>query len=248
MVTSFGISKIGLIRKVNEDAICMNSSPFFALADGMGGYNGGKLASTIAVSAAEEVFKKYQGQSISPEVLKDAVLDANKKILERKKESEEYAYMGTTMIAAAVQKDKLYWAHVGDSRLYIFDHQKLHQITTDHSFVMELVNEGKITKEEMRNHPRKNEITRAVGVKEDLKVDTGSLSLHPNDLILICSDGLSNMLSDEKITSILLKFYNNNQWDLQGAANELIDHVYQAGANDNVSLILIDYKDEMVEQ
>lgn len=243
MVTSFGISKVGLIRKVNEDAICTNSSPFFALADGMGGYHGGKLASTIAVSAAEQVFKTYQGKDISPSVLKDAILDANNKILERKKTSEEYAYMGTTMITAAVQKDKLYWAHVGDSRLYIFHDQELHQITTDHSFVMELLSEGKITKEEMRNHPRKNEITRAVGIKKDLKVDTGSLTLHQNDLVLICSDGLSNMVPDEKIKAVLLKFYTDNHWDLQGAANELIDNVYKAGANDNVSLILIDYKD-----
>ena len=243
MITSYGTSQIGLVRKENEDAICVDTSPFFVLADGMGGYRGGKLASSIAVSSAEKIFKACTANDASEETLNKAVMLANRQILDRKKDSNEYAYMGTTMIAAAVRQNHLYWAHVGDSRLYVYHRKKLEQLTTDHSFVMELVSEGKITKEEMRNHPRKNEITRAVGINDSLQVDTGTFDLEEGDLVLICSDGLSNMISDDTIQSILENGKETAPEDLKGMADSLMKAAYEAGALDNISLILINYEE-----
>lgn len=243
MILTYGDSKIGLVRKLNEDAIDLSVPSLFILADGMGGYAGGQIASHIAVEQAAGFFTKDTEKTFSEASLKESVLCANEAILKEKKANPNLSSMGTTMVMAAISQDTLYWAHVGDSRLYVMDEGQLSQITVDHSFVMELVTEGKISKEEMRFHPRKNEITRAVGIDDILKVDTGHLTLKKGDFVLLCSDGLSGMVEDETIQQVLLECPGRSEADLKEAGERLMDLVYEAGARDNVSIILGYFKD-----
>ena len=241
MILTYGDSKIGLVRKLNEDAIDLSVPSLFILADGMGGYAGGQIASHIAVEQAAGFFTKDKEKTFSEASLKESVLCANEAILKEKKDNPNLSSMGTTMVMAAISQDTLYWAHVGDSRLYVMDEGQLSQITVDHSFVMELVTEGKISKEEMRFHPRKNEITRAVGIDDTLKVDTGHLTLKKGDFVLLCSDGLSGMVEDETIQQVLRDCLGRSEADLKEAGERLMELVYEAGARDNVSLILAYY-------
>ena len=241
MFIAYGDSRIGLTRKVNEDCISDCTGPYFILADGMGGYVGGKVASSLAVECAENYLKETSLNEISEETLKEAILLANQTILEKKSEDQNLASMGTTMILTVIRNGILSWAHVGDSRLYIYARQKLRQLTTDHSFVMELLAKGKITEQEMSVHPRKNEITRAVGVKDILEVDTGSISLENGTLILLCTDGLTGMVPEEEISKVLGEYKNQTKEALADCGEELFEKTYRKGATDNVSLILIDY-------
>ncbi len=244
MILTYGDSKIGLVRKLNEDAINLTVPQLFILADGMGGYEGGQIASAIAVQKAADFFSEGS-ESFSEESLKESILCANQAILQEKDGNPKLSSMGTTMVVGAIASDTLYWAHVGDSRLYLQQDGKLSQITVDHSFVMELVTEGKLSKEEMRFHPRKNEITRAVGIDSELKVDTGHLTLTDGSLLLLCSDGLTGMLEDEEIEHILNTHPCQKAEDLQNLGETFMHLVYEAGARDNVSLILVYYKNNM---
>lgn len=241
MIRSYGLSETGLVRKINEDCILLaEEQGFFLLADGMGGYEGGQVASKTAIEAAWDFLSGKGTDGDTAGLLREAVMCANRAVLQKKIAADELRNMGTTMIAAAVSGGVLTWAHVGDSRLYLFEDGRLAQVTRDHSFVMTLVDEGKITKEEMRAHPRKNEITRAVGIGTPLEVDTGTLTLHTPALILICSDGLSSLIDDETITAVLSAYTG----DLSVCAGKLLEKVYEAGATDNVSAILIDVGQE----
>ena len=240
MIITFGDSQTGLIRKLNEDAISFNDQHLFVLADGMGGYEGGQIASTSAVNSVNQFFTEEKC-TFSEDTLRQSVLYANRDIMALKSHKTELSSMGTTLIVSAVEGNRFYWAHVGDSRLYIWHDNALTQITTDHSFVMERVSEGKISREEMRVHPRKNEITRAVGIQEDLKVDTGSGILQDDSLLLICSDGLSGMLEDEKINQMISQSSRKTFEEVKQLGNQLMNAVYEAGARDNVSLILIQF-------
>lgn len=230
------MSEAGLVRPVNEDCIFMGSD-LFVLADGMGGYEGGQLASTTAVEAVRRFFADREGDC-TEDAVREAALSANRAILRRKMDSNAYQEMGTTLILAAVSKGALYWAHVGDSRLYVWTEGRLSQITKDHSFVMTLVDEGKITREEMRDHPRKNEITRAVGIQPALDVDTGVLALKEPMIILICSDGLSTLVDDDAIGTAL-RACNDGSSALRDCAEALFQEAYDAGATDNISAIFI---------
>ncbi len=241
MFITYGDSRIGLVRKANEDSISDCIGPFFILADGMGGYVGGKVASSLAVESAKKYLNNISLKDISEETLKESILLANRMILEKKAKNEDLSAMGTTMISVVIHDGSLSWAHVGDSRLYIYSKGKLQQITTDHSFVMELLARGKITEEEMAVHPRKNEITRAVGIKQDLEVDTGTISLKNGTLVLICTDGLTGMISEEAISDILSGYEYQTKEDLAKCGEQLFNAAYAEGAKDNISLILIDY-------
>ncbi len=239
MLKSYGASRIGLIRKTNEDCVYAADGPLYVLADGMGGYKGGKIASRAAVDAVVRRLRAPDANPISEQLLQEAVMDANQAVLE-KKTDDTLSLMGTTLIVAFISENRLYWAHVGDSRLYLYHDSALRQITEDHSFVMRLLSEGKITKEEMKNHPRKNEITRAVGIHHALQIDTGIIDMAPTDEILVCSDGLSGMIDDDSISRILAEYGNTPQ----KCVETLLDRVYDAGAHDNVSAIVIRYESE----
>ena len=228
MFIAYGDSRVGLIRKVNEDSISDCSGPVFILADGMGGYVGGQVASRLAVESGTGFLKNVPLEKISEGLLKESILHANQVVLTEKMKKPELDGMGTTMITVGINDNMLSWAHVGDSRLYIYHKEILQQVTTDHSFVMELLRKGKITEDEMHEHPRKNEITRAVGIKKALEVDTGTIRL-------------TGMVDDTHIAKILSEYRNFTKEDLMNCGEHLFNAAYNAGAADNVSLILIDY-------
>ena len=241
MFITYGDSRIGLIRKVNEDYISDCTGPYFIVADGMGGYVGGQVASHLAVDTTVDFLEGMSSEDITEKVLSESVQRANESILKKKKVNSELSDMGTTMIVAVIESGQLHWAHVGDSRLYTFHDGQLTQLTKDHSFVMELLEKGTITEEEVRCHPRKNEITRAVGVKKDLKVDTGSIELQSGTLLLLCTDGLTGMIDEKQIIHILSEYKSSTRKNLIACGENLFAATYAAGARDNVSLILIDY-------
>ena len=227
---SLGISKTGLVRQRNEDRFYAQG-PLLIVADGMGGYTGGEYASTMVVDTIVEVVN--EATEMSTEVLKNAILKANRIVYEKSQSYKELEGMGTTAVVAYVQDDTLYWAHVGDSRLYRYGEDGLHRMTKDHSMVQQLVEAGTITEEEVIHHPKRNMLTRAIGVYETVEVDTGVVEVHQNDRILLCSDGLSGYIEESKIEQVLSEENNESR-----ALEDLVHLVYDTGARDNVTIVL----------
>ncbi|WP_127447553.1 Stp1/IreP family PP2C-type Ser/Thr phosphatase [Veillonella sp. 3310] len=227
---SLGISKTGLVRQRNEDRFYAQG-PLLIVADGMGGYTGGEYASTMVVDTIVEVVN--ESTEISTEVLENAILKANRMVYEKSQSYKELEGMGTTAVVAYVQEDTLYWAHVGDSRLYLYGQEGLHRMTKDHSMVQQLVEAGTITEDEVIHHPKRNMLTRAIGVYETVEVDTGVVEVHQNDRILLCSDGLSGYIEESKIEQVLSEENNESR-----ALEDLVHLVYDAGARDNVTIVL----------
>ena len=227
---SLGISKTGLVRQRNEDRFYAQG-PLLIVADGMGGYTGGEYASTMVVDTIVEVVN--EATEISTEVLESAILKANRMVYEKSQSYKELEGMGTTAVVAYVQEDTLYWAHVGDSRLYLYGQEGLHRMTKDHSMVQQLVEAGTITEDEVIHHPKRNMLTRAIGVYETVEVDTGVVEVHQNDRILLCSDGLSGYIEESKIELVLSEENNESR-----ALEDLVHLVYDAGARDNVTIVL----------
>lgn len=227
---SLGISKTGLVRQRNEDRFYAQG-PLLIVADGMGGYTGGEYASTMVVDTIVEVVN--EATEISTEVLENAILKANRMVYEKSQSYKELEGMGTTAVVAYVQEDTLYWAHVGDSRLYLYGQEGLHRMTKDHSMVQQLVEAGTITEDEVIHHPKRNMLTRAIGVYETVEVDTGVVEVHQNDRILLCSDGLSGYIEESKIEQVLSEENNESR-----ALEDLVHLVYDAGARDNVTIVL----------
>ena len=227
---SLGISKTGLVRQRNEDRFYAQG-PLLIVADGMGGYTGGEYASTMVVDTIAEVVN--EATEMSTDVLQNAILQANRMVYEKSQSYKELEGMGTTAVVAYVQEDTLYWAHVGDSRLYIYGSEGLRRVTKDHSMVQQLVEAGTITEEEVIHHPKRNMLTRAIGVYETVEVDTGVVEVHQNDRILLCSDGLSGYIEESKIEFVLSEENNESR-----ALEDLVHLVYDAGARDNVTIVL----------
>ena len=227
---SLGISKTGLVRQRNEDRFYAQG-PLLIVADGMGGYTGGEYASTMVVDTIAEVVN--EATEMSADVLQNAILQANRMVYEKSQSYKELEGMGTTAVVAYVQEDTLYWAHVGDSRLYIYGSEGLRRVTKDHSMVQQLVEAGTINEEEVINHPKRNMLTRAIGVYETVEVDTGVVEVHQNDRILLCSDGLSGYIEESKIELVLSEENNESR-----ALEDLVHLVYDAGARDNVTIVL----------
>ena len=227
---SLGISKTGLVRQRNEDRFYAQG-PLLIVADGMGGYTGGEYASTMVVDTIVEVVN--EATEMSTDVLQNAILQANRMVYEKSQSYKELEGMGTTAVVAYVQEDTLYWAHVGDSRLYLYGQEGLHRMTKDHSMVQQLVEAGTITEAEVIHHPKRNMLTRAIGVYETVEVDTGVVEVHQNDRILLCSDGLSGYIEESKIEQVLSEENNESR-----ALEDLVHLVYDAGARDNVTIVL----------
>lgn len=244
-MNALGKSVTGLVRKNNEDTIYISPSDsllnLYIVADGMGGHKAGEIASRYSVEIFTDFIKNRSDEQINTDNLLDTMVEgillSNTKLYEKSKENELFDGMGTTFTCAAVEKDTLYIAHVGDSRAYMYRKGELKQLTRDHSFVMEMVKQGKLTLEEAHNHPNKNVITRAVGSEKTILVDTVIEKLEPKDKILICSDGLTNMVSDEKISEIL-----NKDEGLETEIEKLIDTANNMGGIDNISAIIIDMR------
>lgn len=226
---------VGLVRETNEDSYEFLPPHLFAVADGMGGHAAGEIASNIAVRA----LKEYVTQNILPEanpttILEQAIYKANSLVYDRAAAKPECAGMGTTLTAVYVTDNQIYWGHVGDSRIYLFSNNELCQITNDHSLVWELVQNGNITKEEANNHPQRNMLTRAVGTSNSIKVDSGVTPWKSGDILLLCTDGLTNMVSEQEICTLL------NVSPLTSSVVELlIEQAKSAGGLDNITVILI---------
>ena len=236
---SFSLTDVGQVRNQNQDYVYASEQPIgnlpnlFVLADGMGGHNAGDFASRCAVSVIEASVKK--DMSFNPiKIMRHAIEEANEKIHELAKEDAAKAGMGTTLVAVTVVGYYAYVANVGDSRLYLI-RDDIRQITKDHSLVEEMVRSGKLKKEEARKHPNKNVITRAVGVEREVNIDFFDLRVRKGDKILLCSDGLSNMLEDNEIREIV-----TSGGDVEERARKLITAANQNGGKDNISVVLVE--------
>ena len=237
----------GKTREINEDNffisqfddVCGNG--YCMIADGMGGHNAGEVASEIAVDVIRHVFQKQYHHALSEgqicDLLKGSMQKANTEIYKKACEDPSHTGMGTTAISCLVHHGCLYIAHVGDSRVYRMNKNMICQITIDHSIVEELVSSGSITRQEAQNHPQKNIITRALGEEQQPKVDIYVRSLKPNDIILICTDGLTNMLSDAEI---LVEMTGDDV--LQDKVERLVNAANNKGGYDNITVVALHYK------
>ncbi|MDT8901502.1 Stp1/IreP family PP2C-type Ser/Thr phosphatase [Anaeroselena agilis] len=229
---AYALSDIGKVRETNEDSfVCQ--PPLFVVADGMGGHVAGEVASRVAADTVSARFAGAGGEEPTA-LLSEAIIDANDKVYRLAQEDSERAGMGTTLTAAFVAGSVLYWGHVGDSRLYLLRGGVLSQVSEDHSLVGELVRNGSITADEALIHPHRNILTRAVGTGDRVKVDTGSLTLAAGDKVLLCTDGLTNMVTDGEIAAALSR-------DGDGAAllAQLVARANDAGGLDNITAILV---------
>lgn len=240
MIKTFSMTDVGKRRQLNQDYVYTSENPvgnlpnLFLVADGMGGHNAGDYASRYTVETiVSEIAKSYEKNPVR--ILKKAIETANAHIREKSLETEEMAGMGTTIVAASCLENRLQVANVGDSRLYVIHEQKITQITRDHSLVEEMVRMGGIDRESARNHPDKNIITRAVGAQDTVEIDFFQLELYAGDMILMCTDGLTNMLEDEEIRMIL-----GGQRDIVEMAESLILAANNNGGKDNIAVILIE--------
>ena len=219
----------GRQRRDNEDS-AFARAPVFVVADGMGGAQAGEVASRIAV----EAFEQGLPDSGSPEErLATRVREANAQIYERSRADRGRAGMGTTLTAAYVDDTHVAIAHVGDSRAYLFRDGTLQRLTQDHSLVDELVRRGKLTEEQAAEHPQRSIITRALGPEPDVEVDTWTYPARAGDVVLLCSDGLTSMISEERVKATLVEHEN-----LDEAGDALIREANEAGGRDNITVVL----------
>ncbi|MBO4981424.1 MAG: Stp1/IreP family PP2C-type Ser/Thr phosphatase [Lachnospiraceae bacterium] len=237
---TFSMTDIGRKRKVNQDYAYTSEEPIgnlpnvFIVADGMGGHNAGDYASKVTVETlVAQIASSFEKNPVR--ILGKAIEAANRLIFRKAHENPDLEGMGTTVVAATCMGRFLQVANVGDSRLYVVSREKITQITRDHSLVEEMVRMGGIARDEARNHPDKNIITRAVGVNDTVEVDFFTVELSEGDMVLICSDGLSNMLEDVKIRMIL-----SGAGDIADKTRELVDAANENGGRDNITVIVID--------
>ena len=239
MIKSFSVTDIGRKRKLNQDFVYSsdetvgNLKNVYIVADGMGGHQAGDYASKCTVETMVREIKGCFEQS-PIRILSRAIRIANDQVRRKAREDENLYGMGTTVVAATVLGKYLQVANVGDSRLYIIN-EEVRQITRDHSLVEEMVRMGGLDREAARNHPDKNIITRAIGARDTIEIDFFHEELKSGDLILMCSDGLTNMLEDEEIGRIL-----KTPGTIEERAERLIDAANQNGGRDNIAVILID--------
>jgi protein phosphatase len=234
----------GRVRGHNEDALELNEACRLAvLADGMGGYNAGEIASRIATTVFKATVEQrlqepaflYRSPSSKTleRLLAEAVGNANEQILSASISQPEFSGMGTTLVAALFHENRIVLAHIGDSRAYRLRHGALMQLTRDHSQLQEQIDAGLVSPEWARFAPNKNLITRALGVVPQIEVETGSHTVEQGDIYLLCSDGLSDMLSGEQISESLA-----TQADLESICTDLVDMANNNGGRDNISVIL----------
>ena len=242
---TFSKTDIGMVREVNQDYVFVTEAPIgnlpnlLVVADGMGGHRAGEYASRLAV----EVLKQELAASTeeSPEaMMKNAITRANERVLEAARQDAKLSGMGTTLVAATVIDRTLYFANVGDSRLYLLS-DDIKQLSKDHSLVQEMVRLGGINQEEAKSHPDKNIITRAIGAKDDVDIDFYEYRLKKGDIILMCTDGLSNMVEDEEMLHIV-----RCSRDVVEAVEQLIERAKEHGGSDNIGVIVAEpFADEV---
>lgn len=239
MLRSYALTDIGQRRQLNQDFIYVSETPvgnlpnLFIVADGMGGHKAGDYASVLAVeTVVEDISASFEKKPAR--IMEHAITRANTHLRERASEDFSLNGMGTTLVAATCLGRFLQVANVGDSRLYVIG-DEIVQITEDHSLVEEMVRMGGIGREEARNHPDKNIITRAVGAKDDVEVDFFDWELQTGEMVLLCSDGLTNMVDDETICRIL-----KGGGSLRDRVEKLVQTANLNGGRDNISVIVIE--------
>lgn len=243
---SYSVTDVGQKRQVNQDYVFASEEPvgnlpnLFVVADGMGGHRAGDFASSFAVQTLLHTIQ--EDENTNPVIIiRNAVEEANRKVLEEAKLHEEMSGMGTTMVLVTIVDDYAYVANVGDSRLYLIE-DSISQITKDHSLVEEMVRRGLITKEEARVHPDKNIITRVIGIGAEVEVDFFDIHLKEDSILLLCSDGLSNMVSDDEILRI-----SNTSRDLREMGMRLVSLANENGGKDNIAVVLVQPDTKEVE-
>ena len=230
-----GVTDTGRRRLRNEDTfVC--APPLFAVADGMGGARAGEIAAGLAAAALEEADAEARG----PEAIVGLITEANRRIWERSITDPETTGMGAVVTAALVDPDgRVAIGHVGDSRAYLLRDGMLEQLTTDHSLVAELVSSGVLTPEEAERHPQRSAITRALGTEPSVEVDAFTVDSRPGDVFLLCSDGLSTMVADADVASLI----EEAKGDLESAADKLVATANARGGVDNVTVVLFELVD-----
>lgn len=237
---AYSVTDVGAKRKVNQDYVyCKeetigNLPNLFIVADGMGGHNAGDMASKTCVECVADFVRENTHLQTPISIIEKAVTLANSRIIEKAKSQEEYEGMGTTFVASTIIDDVMYVANVGDSRLYVIN-DTITQITEDHSLVEEMIKNGEIDRKNARFHPNKNIITRALGASEEVLADFFEISVKKNDIILMCSDGLSNMLDDDEI----FKMVTQGKDDIVMTSLRLVAKANEYGGKDNISIVMI---------
>ena len=244
---SYSITDVGQKRTVNQDFVFTSETPvgnlpnLFVVADGMGGHKAGDFASSYAVEVLLSTIREDENSN-PVKIIRAAIENANTQLLREASDNETMSGMGTTMVLVTIVGHYAYVANVGDSRLYLIDEDKISQITKDHSLVEEMVRMGEISRDDARNHPDKNIITRALGAGRDVDVDFFDIRLTPGDILLLCSDGLSNMVPDEDIRQVIL-----TSETLEETGLRLVSMANDNGGRDNIAVVLVEPETKEVE-
>ncbi len=238
---AFAKSDIGKVRDMNQDSYYISGEEsnlkLYILADGMGGYKGGEIASKLATASVKSYIESNIDNIIKDrdeilKLIKSAMEYANMVVYERAKEDAQLEGMGTTLEVCLIYNNKMYIGHVGDSRIYRIRKEFMRKLTTDHSYVEKLVKDGTITKEQAHNHPKKNMLTKALGCTIFVEPDVTVKGFIKDDVILMCSDGLTNMIEEDEI-------YNIIKQDYKSAPQRLVDKANENGGYDNITAIVI---------
>lgn len=240
-MNSWAITDKGITRAQNQDAYYSYCDPDNSLAlcivcDGMGGANAGNVASKMAVEGFVEELNEFCSKThyiSTKEMMREVARKVNRRIFDKSIDDSSLRGMGTTLVAALISEDNAAIINIGDSRAYHITPDSIHQITKDHSVVEELIDRGDITRDEARHHPNRNLITRAVGTSPSVEADHFTLKINDGDYILLCSDGLTNIVTDEEIHSIIYSDIPPDNY-----CKELVDLVLKRGAPDNITVVL----------
>ena len=237
----FAKTDIGKARELNQDYYYISSPEetiqLYILADGMGGYKGGEVASNLATNTAKQYIYEHFDETEKQkdtiiELIKNAMLYANEVVYEKSKELEELEGMGTTLEICLIYNNRAYIGHIGDSRIYRLRKGIIRRLTKDHSYVQQLIEDGKITREEASTHPKKNMLTKALGCTPYVEPDIRARNIEKGDIFMMCSDGLTNMVTEENICQTI-------QDDPQIAADELVKQANDLGGYDNITVVII---------
>ena len=239
-----GQTDIGRVRSTNQDSICLAPKHnFFAVADGMGGHNGGDIASQMSVKLLKQYFEKIETTDDPIKTLKTSIKQVNSGIYQHAQKNEELIGMGTTIVSAFVSNNKIYMANIGDSRAYLFKNNQLFQLTKDHSLVQEKLNLGIYDGEAAKKDKQKNVLVRTVGFEEKVEPDIYQFKYQSGDVIMLCSDGLHGKVSDPDILYLLASELQNSknttEEELKKCVSRLIEQANNNGGNDNISVILM---------
>jgi protein phosphatase len=230
-----GRTDVGKQRAANEDSILM--LPEFGLvcvADGMGGHRGGRVASQMVTTELARIVREA-GHGLDGDELAGALIEINERIHDMGSKTEELHAMGSTCVAASLQEDQLHLAHVGDSRCYLSRDGEGRRLTSDHRAIQPMIDQGALSESESRQHPLRNVLTRSVGVEPSIDVEVQTFELRPRDRLLLCSDGLSDLVDQGEILEVL-----GSARPLEEIAEELVQRANEAGGTDNISVVLVE--------